>query len=133
MNIYVVFAVLLGIGLTFMVLALRRPRTAEDVLGQPAATRPAAPGAYSDVRTLIELNVLARSTGILTASSGGQTCSMAFLAGRLFHASCGSVEGEDAVRMALDWKAPDLSFDGKAQLPARETIARPIASILDAA
>ena len=133
MNVPLIVAIIIGIGLIGMAFVLRRPRTAEDMLGQPAP-QPVASGANSDLRNLIELNVLARSTGLLTArSSSGDTCSVAFLFGRVFHAACGSVEGEDAVRMALAWTSPLLNFDAKAQLPVKETIIRPIASILDAA
>lgn len=133
MTVYFVLALILGIGLILAVVSGQRARTAEDVLSQPASNRAVATGANSDFRSLIELNVQARATGILTARSGGETCSVAFLFGHVFHASCGTVEGEEAVRTALRWTSPELSFDRKAQLPAKETITQPIASILDEA
>lgn len=133
MTVYLLLAIIAGLGLIVIILAQRRSPTADEVLGQPASTRPLAQGANSNLRQLIELNVLSRSTGILTARSGDQTCSVAFLFGHVFHAWCGSVEGEDAIRTALAWTNPLLSFDSKAQLPAEETITRPIESILKAA
>lgn len=131
MNVYLIVAIIVGIGLIGMAIALRRPRTAEDVLGQPGLSQPLTPGTQSDLRSQIVSLVQRRSTGILTASSEGQSCSMAFLFGHLFHAWCGSVEGEDALRAGLAWKAPATSFNAKAMLPTKETITRPIGSILD--
>jgi hypothetical protein len=130
MNVYLVVAIIAGIGLIVIALVLRRPRTAEDVLGQPGLNRPLTPAARPDLRSQIASIVERRSTGILTASNEGQTCSLAFLFGHLFHAWCGSVEGEDALRAALAWRDTVITFNAKAMLPTRETITRPVSSIL---
>src|SRR5919108_1406870 len=126
MNLPLIVAIIIGIGLIGMAFVLRRPRTAEDVLGQPGLNRPLTPGTRSELRSQIASIVQRRSTGILTASSEGQSCSLAFLFGHLFHAWCGSVEGEDALRATLAWKDPALTFNAKAMLPTKETITRPV-------
>ncbi|HVH64904.1 MAG TPA: DUF4388 domain-containing protein [Candidatus Acidoferrum sp.] len=135
MNAYLVaFAILAGIGVYLTICAVKgggRPRTAEELLGGATPANPAKTS--SDLRSLIELNVLAKATGILTVTSGGQNCAICFLFGHVFHAACGSVTGEDAIRMAMQWPSPDLNFNPKAQLPLAETITRPIPDILNAA
>ena len=133
MNVYLIVAIIIGIGLIGVAFALRRPRTAEDVLGQSGLNRPLTPGTRSDLRSQILSIAQDRSTGILTASSEGQSCSLAFLFGHLFHAWCGSIEGEDALRTALTWTDPLISFNAKAMLPKKETMTRPVRAILDEA
>jgi hypothetical protein len=87
----------------------------------------------SELRNQIEAYVQQRWTGLLKASSGSQTCTIAFLFGHVFHAECGALQGEDALRLALSWNAPLLSYNARAQLPVKETITRPITAILEAA
>jgi len=83
----------------------------------------------TSLRELIRALMSGRSTGLLTVSSAGESCTIAFLFGRVFHAACGAVEGEDALRTALGWTNPMSSFNPKAQLPVKETIIRPIDSL----
>ena len=116
--------VLGALGLAVILMA-RRPRTATEVLDKTRAKINA-----SGLRGVIEVNVRKRSSGILSVSSEGQVCSIAFLFGHVFHARCGSIVGEEALRMALAWHHPDLSFDTKTKMPVEETITRPIDDML---
>jgi uncharacterized protein DUF4388 len=135
MSVWIVLALLVAAGLVVLLLVgVRRPRTADEALGQPTSTVTAAPptasAGTSPLRTVIQALMSGRSTGLLTVSSPlGETCTIAFLFGHMFHAECGSVEGEEALRMALSWTSPMSSFNPKAQLPTKETITRVIDSL----
>jgi hypothetical protein len=52
---------------------------------------------------------------------GGQVCTLYFLFGYLFHAECGSLEGEAALQTALAWPQVTSVFDKEATLPTKET------------
>lgn len=128
---WIVLAALVGAGLVVLLLVgVRRPRTADEALGQPTSTvvtsDPLRAGAGAKpLRTVMQTLMRNRATGLLTVSSpAGERCSISFLFGHIFHAECGSVEGEDALQMALNWANSTSSFNPKAQLPTKETIVR---------
>ena len=65
-----------------------------------------------------------RATGCLTIeSSGGQVGHVYFLFGRPFHAESPSKEGPEALAEATSWPDVELSFDSRARLPTKQTIA----------
>lgn len=83
---------------------------------------------------LLEAMQAERATGTLTLSNGGQTCSLYFLFGHLFHASSDTSQGEEVVVEALGWPAwAEFTFDPRAKLPAEETIKSGTAELLAAA
>ena len=63
-----------------------------------------------------------RATGTLSLENGGDTCSLYFLFGHLFHASGPGGQGEDIVVNSLGWHDGNYQFDPRAKLPAEETI-----------
>jgi hypothetical protein len=63
-----------------------------------------------------------RATGTLQLQHNGDSASLYFLFGHLFHASGGRGQGEDVVVDALGWPDGDYQFDPRAKLPAEETI-----------
>jgi hypothetical protein len=63
-----------------------------------------------------------RATGTLTIDNGGDSCSLYFLFGHLFHASGPGGQGEEVVIDALGWDDGSFQFDPRAKLPAEETI-----------
>ena len=63
-----------------------------------------------------------RATGTLTIDNGGDSCSLYFLFGHLFHASGPGGQGEEVVIDALGWEDGSYQFDPRAKLPAEETI-----------
>ena len=131
MNIWIVAILLIGVGLAAALLVTRRgPRTAEETLGQPAAATVAptstARSGGQPLRLVLQSLIRNRASGMLRVSSGGQTCSIAMLFGHIYHAACGEVEGEDALRTAMNWPDATSSFDPKTRLPTKETIIRAI-------
>src|ERR1700737_4143856 len=63
-----------------------------------------------------------RATGTLSVTNGGDSCSLYFLFGHLFHAAGDTGQGEEAVIDALGWHDGQFTFDPRAKLPAEETI-----------
>jgi hypothetical protein len=116
------------------VVGIRRPRHAEDELGQPER-QPAhieTPGSAGQAPLSLYLRSIQskRGTGTVLVTSTGGTGSLYFLFGHLFHAVCGTSTGEDALRELLGWNDAQYSFDTKSPLPTEETIERPIDQIL---
>jgi hypothetical protein len=75
------------------------------------------------LKSLLEAAQGERSTGTLTIHDGnGQSASLYFLFGHLFHAQGNGSSGDDAVVTALHWTKGDFEFDAKAKLPADETV-----------
>jgi len=52
------------------------------------------------------------------------------LFGHLFHATCGALEGEQAVHETLSWPDGTYSLETKATLPTAETVTRTLDEIL---
>ena len=93
-------------------------------------------GALADIplRSLLEAAQGERSTGTLTLRNGnGQSTSLYFLFGHLFHAQGDGTAGDDAVVNALHWTKGDFEFDAKAKLPADETVKAGITELVHAA
>ena len=140
MNIWVLLAAAVGLFLIVVLLiGMRRPRTIQAELDRPQRPAPAkaAPPenpagslAQTSLRTLLLTMQARRATGTLTVTSNGQTCSLHLLFGHLFHASCGEVEGEQAIQAALSWADGSYAFNPKARLPTAETIKRPTDLVL---
>ncbi|HKW59262.1 MAG TPA: DUF4388 domain-containing protein, partial [Candidatus Dormibacteraeota bacterium] len=75
-----------------------------------------------------------RSTGTLTVRNGnGQSTSLYFLFGHLFHAQGDGKSGDDAVVNALHWTRGEFEFDAKAKLPADETVRSGIPDLVNTA
>ncbi|MHB1623720.1 MAG: DUF4388 domain-containing protein [Candidatus Dormibacteria bacterium] len=74
------------------------------------------------VAELLQTMQQERATGTLVVESGGQTCSLHFLFGHLFHAVGDSQEGDQAVLSALGWSSGLYNFNPRAKLPPEETI-----------
>jgi hypothetical protein len=86
------------------------------------------------LRSLLESAQGERSTGTLTIRNGnGQSASLYFLFGHLFHAQGDGKSGDDAVVTALHWTKGDFEFDAKAKLPADETVKAGIPELVQAA
>jgi hypothetical protein len=118
-----------------VVIGIRRPRYAEDELGQPKPrTAPIDAHDSADLLALLKLVlqsiVARRETGTLQLTAGGRTGSMYFLFGHLFHAATDALSGEPAVHEMLTWQDVRYTFDTKATLPTEETIERPLDQIL---
>lgn len=135
MTIWLAVGAVVAIALVAILLfGTRRPRRAEDELGQ--ATHPSAPitapssAARPPVKALLRSFQAQRKTGVLQLTAAGQRCSLYFLFGYLFHAASDTLTGEPALRQCLTWPDVGYEFDDQAQLPAVETIKRPIDQIL---
>ena len=76
----------------------------------------------TNLGTLLETMQAERATGTLAVTRDGQTCSLYFLFGHLFHAAGDLGQGEEAVVTALAWNDGQFTFDPRAKLPAEETI-----------
>jgi hypothetical protein len=74
-----------------------------------------------------------RATGTLTIDNGGDSASLYFLFGHLFHASGPGGQGEEVVIDALGWDDGSYQFDPRAKLPAEETIKASPAELIAAA
>ena len=86
------------------------------------------------LRSLLESAQGERSTGTLTVRNGnGQSASLYFLFGHLFHAQSDGKAGDDAVVNALHWTRGDFEFDAKAKLPADETVKAGIPELVQTA
>lgn len=116
-------------------LGRRRPRTADQLLAQPAGAADATPGIPADaprsVREAVGQLVAKRATGLLTIQKGAQACSVSILFGHIFDAQCDAVQGEAALLPALDWSDACWSFDPKARLTTNESITTPTRSLLE--
>jgi uncharacterized protein DUF4388 len=90
--------------------------------------------AETPLRSLLESAQGERSTGTLTVRNGnGQSTSLYFLFGHLFHAQGDGKSGDDAVVNALHWTRGDYEFDAKAKLPADETVKAGIPELVSSA
>ncbi len=90
--------------------------------------------AETPLRTLLESAQGERSTGTLNVRNGnGQSASLYFLFGHLFHAQSDGKSGDEAVVNALHWTKGDFDFDAKAKLPADETVRAGIPELVHAA
>jgi hypothetical protein len=90
--------------------------------------------AETPLRSLLEAAQGERSTGTLTLRNGnGQSTSLYFLFGHLFHAQGDGAAGDDAVVNALNWSKGEFEFDAKAKLPADETVKAGIPELVHAA
>ena len=86
------------------------------------------------LRSLLEAAQGERSTGTLTLRNGnGESTSLYFLFGHLFHAHGDGLAGDDAVVSALTWSKGEFDFDAKAKLPADETVKAGIPELVEAA
>lgn len=143
MNTWALLAAAAGLGLIIVLLiGTRRPRNIQAELDRPQRPAPARQRrvplelnlsgslAQSSLRTLLLTMQARRATGTLTVTSNDQVCSLHLLFGHLFHASCGEVEGEQAVQEALSWADGNYAFDPKARLPTAETVTRPTDQVL---
>ena len=83
--------------------------------------------------TLLQSMQAERATGTLTIDNGGDSCSLYFLFGHLFHASGPGGQGEEIVIDALGWNDGSYQFDPRAKLPAEETIKASPAELIAAA
>jgi hypothetical protein len=83
--------------------------------------------------TLLQSMQAERATGTLTIDNGGDSCSLYFLFGHLFHASGPGGQGEEIVIDALGWEDGSYQFDPRAKLPAEETIKASPAELIAAA
>ena len=90
--------------------------------------------AENPLRSLLESAQGERSTGTLIVRNGnGESTSLYFLFGHLFHAQGNGKSGDDAVVNALHWTKGDFEFDAKAKLPADETVKAGIPELVHAA
>ena len=86
------------------------------------------------LRSLLEAAQGERSTGTLTVRNGnGQSASLYFLFGHLFHAQSDGKAGDDAVVTALHWTRGDFEFAAKAKLPADESVKAGIPELVQTA
>jgi len=134
-NIWLLLAVAAALVLiAAVVLGIPRPRHAEEELGQPerAPARIETPGSINPppLRVVLQSIETERETGALQVTAGGRSGYLYFLFGHLFHAVCGTVTGEAAVRECLAWQDVRYVFDKKPPLPTVETIVRPLDQIL---
>ena len=90
--------------------------------------------AETPLRSLLESAQGERSTGTLVVRNGnGQSTSLYFLFGHLFHAQGDGRSGDDAVVSALHYTKGDFEFDSKAKLPADETVKAGISDLVQTA
>ncbi|HET9780251.1 MAG TPA: DUF4388 domain-containing protein [Candidatus Dormibacteraeota bacterium] len=90
--------------------------------------------AENPLRSLLESAQGERSTGTLNVRNGnGQSASLYFLFGHLFHAQSDGKSGDEAVVNALHWTRGDFDFDAKAKLPSDETVKSGIPELVHAA
>jgi hypothetical protein len=90
--------------------------------------------AETPLRSLLESAQGERSTGTLIVRNGnGQSTSLYFLFGHLFHAQGDGKSGDDAVVNALHWSKGEFEFDAKAKLPADETVKAAIPELVHTA
>lgn len=87
------------------------------------------------LRSLLESAQGERSTGTLTIRNGnGQSTSLYFVFGHLFHAQGEGKAGDDAVINALQWTRGDFEFEAaKGKMPEDETVKGDIPDLVQAA
>ncbi|HKW71482.1 MAG TPA: DUF4388 domain-containing protein [Candidatus Dormibacteraeota bacterium] len=86
------------------------------------------------LRSILESAQGERSTGTLIVRNGnGESASLYFLFGHLFHAQGNGKSGDEAVVHALHWTKGDFEFDAKAKLPADETVRAGISELVHTA
>jgi hypothetical protein len=92
-------------------------------------------GSLSDggLATLLQSMQAERATGTLTIDNGGDSASLYFLFGHLFHAAGPGGQGEEVIIDALGWDDGSYQFDPRAKLPAEETIKASPAELIAAA
>ncbi len=134
MNLWLAVGAVVVLVLIVGIVVVTRPSHAEDRLRQPErVSRPAGTAGSFDTSALRDwlLSAIAeRRTGMLQLTAGGQTCSLYFLFGHLFHAASDTLTGEPALQECLTWQDIHYTFNSKAKLPTDETIERPTAEIL---
>ena len=59
---------------------------------------------------IIQLCCLGQRTGRMSVSKGEESGAIYFYDGRILHAECGPVQGEDAVRSIVSWRAGQFAF-----------------------
>jgi len=91
--------------------------------------------AETPLRSLLEAAQGERSTGTLTIRNGnGQSTSLYFVFGHLFHAQGEGKAGDDAVINALQWTRGDFEFEpAKGKMPEDETVKADIPELVQAA
>ena len=91
--------------------------------------------AETPLRSLLEAAQGERSTGTLTIRNGnGQSTSLYFVFGHLFHAQGEGKAGDDAVINALQWSRGDFEFEpAKGKMPEDETVKADIPELVQAA
>ncbi len=90
--------------------------------------------AETPLRSLLESAQGERSTGTLNVRNGnGQSASLYFLFGHLFHAQSDGKSGDEVVVNALHWTRGDFDFDAKGKLPSDETVKAAIPELVQAA
>jgi uncharacterized protein DUF4388 len=90
--------------------------------------------AETPLRTLLESAQGERSTGTLIVRNGnGESASLYFLFGHLFHAQANGKSGDEVVVNALHWTRGDFEFDAKQKLPSDETVKAAIPELVRAA
>ena len=90
--------------------------------------------AENPLRSLLESAQGERSTGTLIVHNGnGESASLYFLFGHLFHAQANGKSGDEAVVNALHWTRGDFEFDAKQKLPSDETVKAGIPDLVRAA
>ena len=90
--------------------------------------------AETPLRSLLESAQGERSTGTLIVHNGnGESASLYFLFGHLFHAQANGKSGDEAVVNALHWTRGDFEFDPKQKLPSDETVKAGIPDLVRAA
>lgn len=90
--------------------------------------------AENPLRSLLESAQGERSTGTLIVRNGnGESASLYFLFGHLFHAQSNGKSGDEAVVNALHWTRGDFEFDAKQKLPSDETVKAGIPELVKAA
>ena len=85
------------------------------------------------LRTLLEGAQSERATGTLTVRNDGQSYTLYFLFGHLFHANGEGAVGDEAVVNALRCHDGEFFFDAKAKLPADETVKSSIPELVSTA
>ena len=89
--------------------------------------------AETTLRSLLEGAQSERATGTLTIKNNGQSYTLYFLFGHLFHANGEGASGDEAVLGALRQAGGEFAFDAKAKLPADETVKSTIPELVSAA
>jgi hypothetical protein len=133
-NIWVALGAVAALVLIVILIGTRRPRRAEDEVAQPTQqpARSHAPSSLDQggLKALLRSMQTARETGMLEVTASQNSASLYFLFGHLFHVTSGALTGESALQECLTWQDFRYTFDKTAQLPAVESIERPMDEIL---